>query len=219
VIRALSTLDDCLCDSEKCSGDHGVFWIAGGGPAFLTGKTKTFNDFDVFVSCDGPFRDVTTDSLHSYTSDLYTVTCSPSKFVVSILAPNTVTIQIIRVPGFHTSLGVQPCDRRAPYFRDLFGLYVLFTFDLPVCRVGITCPLRPFDVLYGFTILDLTLFSYTRCPNENRVKKYLDRVCQNVTSLEISNYVKGMLTKMVEVETASSSVTSLSDIFSQNLHL
>ena len=45
---------DLVC--KGCSGDHKVWWLAGGAAAFLKKKTNAHGDCDLYVCCDGYFK-------------------------------------------------------------------------------------------------------------------------------------------------------------------
>jgi hypothetical protein len=133
--------------------------------------------------------------MRPHTGDFYTVTLSPSELVVNIDVPHFRRIQIIRVPSFHKSLGVQQVELNAPYVRDLFGLYVLFTFDLPICRMAIA----GHSGVNSCRVLDLSSFPFTRAPvDENRVKKYFERLSMGIP-LHVNNKIKSIFSKWLNV--------------------
>lgn len=192
LIHALVVLSDSLCEPGTCSGNHHINYLCGGASAFLLERTSGFTDFDLFVSCDGKIK--------PHTGDFYTVTLSPSEYVVNIDVPHFRRVQIIRVPSFHKSLGVKPDEMNAPYVRDLFGLYVLFSFDLPICRMAIA----GHSGVDSCRVLDLSSIPFTRGPvDEARVKKYLERLSIGVP-LHINNNIRFMFFKMIETETSAS---------------
>jgi hypothetical protein len=61
VKRCLDVLRD-LCPGCNC--DHDIWCVAGGSAAHLMGKTSTYNDIDLYVSCDGMLK-------HSYGRAFY----------------------------------------------------------------------------------------------------------------------------------------------------
>lgn len=139
---------DRLCDG--CDGNHQLWTIAGGVIAFILEKTCMFQDIDIFVNCNKDMKDRTSYSVFS---------------VYNSFRP---TVQVIRV-NFNVNLNGRNILDLTVW--QMFASYVIFNFDLPICR----CALK-FVGTQSY-ILDMSSFDYTfQSIREDRKMKYFHRM-------------------------------------------
>jgi hypothetical protein len=174
VLYGLNVLNS-LCEGVDCA--HQVWWLAGGFPAYITGKTKLFSDLDLYVCCQGKLKDCHDFSVH----DVQLVRSATGK--VSVVNVNCVSklLQIIPVglPSIYSD-GSKLKFEHYPMFRIFFGLTVFAYFDLPVCRAALSFPLIPNIGLCEGSVkcfcLDMSYLNFRNNVSESRKKKYNQRI-------------------------------------------
>ena len=128
VQRARESLEMMCAGSAVCN--HNYWWVAGGAASFVRGKTSSFGDVDFFVACRGKLK-----------SARLPFAAKTNGGVVTLLRGEggLSTIQIIPV-GFTVGLDISitSSNTRVRSIHDLFGIFLLAHFDLPICRVAIT---------------------------------------------------------------------------------
>lgn len=159
----LVSLNNCLKQiNNMCRHcDLHAWWLCGGAAAWLLGKTNKFTNLDVYVICDGDYYDVDFVNNHAeipFTGIGYNVTFHLTKFPLK--ATHNITA-----------------------YMDMFCLYVLSTFDLPICRVGIHFPIRKAINEYNLTgtwtckVIDVSCMTHLKNPvTSDRINKYNQRI-------------------------------------------
>lgn len=123
--RIAFSLLNLLC--EGCAGNHSVWWLAGGAAAYWKGKTNYYNDYDIYVCCEGLFKKV--NKFHNL--KIHHQRMRSGKVSVTNIVNKFWHVQLIPVsfPAIH--------NHNISAFEDFFGLYILANFDLPACRVAL----------------------------------------------------------------------------------
>lgn len=152
--------------------NYNVWWLCGGASAYLSGTTNTFNDLDVYVVC----KNDQTDGENRYPDLVYEI--NGFQYPVQFIPVN--------VP-------FKPNVNFASYL-NYFCLYVLSTFDLPICRVALHFPLK--HAVENVLCIDVTSLVYETQPvHYVRMYKYRQRQIEyvkNSCSLQLMILFKEM---------------------------
>lgn len=144
-----------MCEGTNCC--HDMWWVSGGAAAYITGKTNSFNDIDLFVNCVG-FLDI---GLVSRSPTILSVSIKGQVVTLSTVKGFVQIIPVRFTLGFSREEMLSSINLTA--INDCMAAYFCAAFDLPETRVAVK-----FDELRRYNCLDFSAFKFVQFPTSLR---------------------------------------------------